>query len=221
MLSGSYFKELKLFVKKADKNKVISISNPCTVNIPLDTDITQKKNELLYVGRINTSQKRVDLLLEIWRKLYPSFPNWKLNIVGDGEELSSLKDLSKKMNLKSIKFLGHKDPIPYYKTAKILCMTSSFEGFPLVLAEAHNFSVIPILFNSFPSTIDIIKDGENGFLIEAFDTTAYITQLSELMSNYSKLSPSFIISCAINAEKFSLEKIGSKWLNLFKELKNI
>ncbi|WP_238299988.1 glycosyltransferase [Polaribacter irgensii] len=219
LLSDNYFKELKFFVKKADKNKVISIANPCTIQSPLDTELAYKENELLYVGRINTSQKRVDLLLDIWDKTHKSFPNWRLTIVGDGEELISLKHLSKKMNLERIHFLGHKDPTPYYTTAKILCMTSSFEGLPLVLAEAHNFNVIPILFDSFPSATDIIKEGKNGFLIKPFDLDAYAVQLGKLMTDYNNLSPSLNEQCAISAKKFSLDRIGNKWLNLFEDLK--
>lgn len=218
LLSNSYFKELALFVKHATKEKVISIHNPCTVNKPLNTSITSKKNELLYVGRVNTSQKRVDLLLKVWQKTHLTFPDWNLNVVGDGDELEALKSFAKKMNLKRITFLGHKDPVPYYETAKILCMTSSFEGFPLVLAEAHNFNVVPILFNSFPSAADIIKDNKNGFLIRPFDVDAYVSKLSELMFNYNKLSTSLYKECQVSATKFSLEKIGEKWLNLFNEL---
>lgn len=218
LLSNSYFKELILFVNYATKDKVISILNPCTVNIPLDVDITSKKNELLYVGRINTSQKRVDLLLQVWQKIHVTFPDWKLNIVGDGEELEELEGLSKKMKLKRITFLGRKNPVPYYKTAKILCMTSSFEGFPLVLAEAHSFNVVPVLFNSFPSATDIIRDGENGFLIKPFAIEAYVTKLGELMSNYNKLSASLYKECEISVIKFSVEKIGERWFNLFDEL---
>ena len=220
LLSNSYFKELILFVNNATKDKVISIHNPCTVNKPLNLKLVPKKNELLYVGRINTSQKRVDLLLQVWQKIHVTFPDWKLNIVGDGEELEELKGLSKRLKLKRITFLGHKNPVPYYKTAKVLCMTSSYEGFPLVLAEAHNFNVVPVLFNSFPSATDIIRDGENGFLIKPFEIEAYVIKLGELMSNYNKLSTSLYKECEISATKFSIEKIGERWFNLFDELLN-
>ena len=220
LLSNSYFKEFILFVNNATKDKVISIHNPCTVNKPIEADITSKKNELLYVGRINNSQKRVDLLLQVWQKIQGTFPDWKLNIVGDGEELEELEGLSKRLKLKRITFLGHKNPVSYYQTAKILCMTSSFEGFPLVLAEAHNFNVVPVLFNSFPSATDIISDGENGFLIKPFDIDAYVVKLSKLMANYNQLSTSLYKEFQVSATKFSLEKIGEKWLDLFDELTN-
>ena len=57
-----------------------------------DSYPTIKKNELLFVGRVNITQKRVDILLEIWHKIFLNFPDWELNIVGDGEDLNYLKN---------------------------------------------------------------------------------------------------------------------------------
>lgn len=217
LLSNSYFSQLQLFVKEASNDKVISIHNPCTINE--NCSIEQKKNELLYVGRVNISQKRVDLLLKIWQKIFLSFPDWKLNIVGDGEDLNSLKEQAKKMELERVFFLGYKNPIAYYQTAKIFCMTSSYEGFPLVLAEAQNFNVIPVLFNSFPSTIDIIDDTKNGVLIEPFNIDLYAKCLYDLMTNYNRDIVNYSKNCKKSIAKFSIEIIGGKWLALFNKLK--
>jgi glycosyltransferase involved in cell wall biosynthesis len=99
-------------------------------------------------------------------------------------------------------------------------MTSSFEGFPLVLAEAQNFNVIPILFNSFPSAEDIIVNYKNGILIEPFNTDLYVNNLKKLMTNYDENIESFKSEFQLNKNKFSIHTIGSQWLNLFKELLN-
>ena len=95
--------------------------------------------------------------------------------------------MSKDLGLKKVHFYGNKNPIEYYKRAKILCMTSAYEGFPLVLAEAQTFGTIPIAFNSFASITDIIKDGDNGLLIEPFNISKYASILSELMENEEKI----------------------------------
>jgi glycosyltransferase involved in cell wall biosynthesis len=215
LLSDSYFAQFKLFVKNAISEKVISIYNPC--GFKNNFVKVEKKNELLFVGRVNITQKRVDILLEIWRKIFLNFPDWKLNIVGDGEDLNYLKNKAIKMKLERVFFLGYKDPINYYKSAKIFCMTSGFEGFPLVLAEAQNFNVIPILFNSFPSAKDIINN-KNGILIEPFNIDLYVNNLKNLMINYDTNIKSFKSEFQLNKNKFSIHTIGSQWLSLFNEL---
>lgn len=217
LLSDSYFYQFKLFVKEAEKEKVLSINNPCSFrNNYKEVD---KKNELLFVGRVNITQKRVDILLDIWHKIFLNFPDWKLNIVGDGEDLNYLKNKAVKLKLERVFFHGYTDPINLYQSAKIFCMTSSFEGFPLVLAEAQNFNLIPILFNSFPSAKDIINT-KNGVLIEPYNIDLYVNNLKKLMTNYDENIKRFKPEFQLNKNKFSIQKIGSQWLNLFHELMN-
>ena len=212
LLSESFYPELKTFVPNCDFNKITSIINPCTLKV--DKSPNPKINELLYVGRINTRQKRVDLLLDIWSKIFKKFPDWQLSILGDGDERVKLENNSKKMGLKRIKFYGLQDPVLFYERARILCMTSAYEGLPLVLAEAQKFGTIPIAFNSFASIQDVITDGENGLLIEPFNIEKYVARLSELLVNKEKMN--FMTqNCRNSGKKFSIESIGEKWTNLF------
>lgn len=58
-----------------------------------------------------------------------------------------LRKQIKKQNIKQVTLCGYtSDPQEVYKDASILCLTSSFEGWGLVLAEAHNNGVVPIAF---------------------------------------------------------------------------
>lgn len=218
LLSKNYFPQFKLFVKNASEEKVLSIYNPCSFNKNMFD--TKKENELLFVGRINVTQKRVDILLKIWEELFERFPDWKLNIVGSGPDLDCLKKRVNKMKLDRVYFLGHQNPEPYYKRAKILCMTSSYEGLPLVLSEAQNFNVIPILFNSFPSANDIIKNNVNGILIKPFDIKSYVQNIENLILNYGEKSDEFISELQNNVNRFSINTIGNQWLSLFRKILN-
>lgn len=215
LLSESFYPELKNFTPNCNKNKITSIANPCTLEAP--DSLPEKENELLFVGRVNTSQKRVDLLLEIWENLMRKFPDWRLSIVGDGVEREQLEKCSKKKKLERIYFYGLQNPVPFYCRAKILCMTSAYEGFPLVLVEAQMFGTVPIAFESFASVKDIIIDNENGLLIKSFDTENYISRLSELMINPQRMIL-MAQNCQKSVVKYSNESIGEKWMNLFKSL---
>jgi len=215
LLSKGFFKELKSFVPNFVSDKICAIPNPYTLVAPIS--IPEKINEILYVGRINTSQKKVDLLLKIWEEIYKKHPDWSLSIVGDGEERYDLEKQATKLGLERIKFYGLQNPIPFYSRAKILMMTSAYEGFPLVLAEAQIFGTIPFAFDSFASVRDIITNEENGFLIEPFNVQQYVKCISELMKNEEKMKI-MALNCQKTADKFSIEEVGEVWIELFHKL---
>lgn len=212
LLSSTFYSELIIFVPKCDSTKITSIANPCTLK-PTGSTIN-KQNEILFVGRLNTTQKRVDLLLEIWSKLYKNFPDWNLSILGEGEERLKLENDSINLGLKRIKFYGIQNPIPFYERAKILCMTSSYEGLPLVLAEAQSFGTIPVAFKSFASVQDVINDGKNGLLIEPFKIEKYVARISELMGNNVEINL-MADNCRKSANNFAIESVGKTWIDLF------
>jgi len=212
VLESEKFKEELSFLlgkQKAPEN-VIGIPN----FIIQDTiDLKKKEKEILFVGRINTSQKRVDLLLTIWSNLHNEFPDWKLKIVGGGDELESIIELSKQMGLKNIFFYGYCDAKKFYETASIICLTSSYEGFGLTLVEAMQYGVVPFSFNSYLSVTDIIDHNINGIIIKPFDTNEYANKLSWLMLNRNELNK-FSIAAKDKSKRFDLSIVGINWLKI-------
>lgn len=213
--SNQYKSEIKFFTGNQKIDNVLGIYNPILFNT--SNNKYNKSKELLYVGRINTSQKRVDLLITIWSKLFEKYPDWKLNIVGGGEELEKIKEQSKKLRLLNITFWGFQEPQSFYERASIFCMTSSFEGLPMTLLEAMQNGVVPIAFDSFLSVRDIINDNKNGFLVEPFHIDKYVLKLDQLMSDTN-----LRLNCSISAKEkskiFDLSIIGEEWVKLFKNL---
>lgn len=214
--SNKFKQELMFFMSGNTMTNVTAISNFVLFDEIININ---KKKEILFVGRINTSQKRVDLLLEIWNLLHEKFPDWSLKIVGGGDELDSMKKLGYNLKLKNIFFYGYKEAKPFYETASIICLTSSYEGFGIALIEAMQHGAIPFAFNSYLSVTDIIEDNKNGRLIEPFDINKYACALSKLMSSQKKLD-SFSKFAIESSKKFDLSIIGEQWITLFKELNN-
>ena len=214
LLSDTYKEELKYFMDEQPLDNVVSIHNPASFDKIVKV---KKRKEILYVGRINTSQKRIDLLLQIWSQLEAKYPEWSLKVVGDGDELESIQELKSKLDLKKVYFYGHRDPKPFYQTAMIFCMTSSFEGLPMTLIEAMQYGVIPVAFNSFLSITDIIDDKINGCIITPFKIDEYVKTLSELMSSSDYLE-NYSTMAEESVKKFELGIIGEQWLNIFKDL---
>lgn len=215
LLSNNFKEELSYFLgDNNNTDKIIAIPNPCSFTLDTNYTIPKKEKILLFVGRIDFMGKRVDLLIGIWNRIYSDFPEWKMVIVGDGPDLAKAKEIANNLGTQRIYFEGRQNPEPFYEKASIFCMTSSFEGFGLVLVEAQTYGVVPVAFNSFASVTDIIQNGETGFLVDPFDEKKYVEVLSDLMSNNDKLC-SISRNCVDSAMKFTIEKIGNQWLELF------
>lgn len=179
----------------------------------------KKENRILFVGRLQNAQKRVDLLLKSWAMLEPVFPEWSLDIIGDGIDRAVLERLSKHLKLKRVCFHGHQNPVDFYKRSKIFTLTSECEGFGMVLVESATFGCVPVAFDSYAAVRDIIDDGVNGCLVPPFDVKKYSEVLALLIRNEDLLSRLSANAFGIS-EKFSVERVGAQWLALFDELLN-
>lgn len=213
LLSEKFFKSFKKISGITKTSKLFAISNPSTVNTQ-QANLTEKENIVLFVGRL-VFQKRLDRLFRIWKRIKDT-KDWKLIILGDGPDKVFYETLCKKWNVKNIEFAGQCDPHPFYHKAKILCMTSSFEGSPCVLQEAIQNGIVPIVFNSFESATDIIDNKRNGFLIKPFSIKEYSRTLEQLISkyNYEICSDNNIL------EPAEEDKIYLQWESLFKCVTN-
>ena len=197
------------------RRKIVAIPNFTTV--PRQDCAAEKEKVLLFVGRLENGQKRVDLLLKIWAKLEKAFPQWRLEIVGDGPSRGGLEALAGTLGLQRVTFEGFQKPEKYYRRAPIFCMTSAFEGFGMVLIEAAAFGCVPVAFESFAAVRDIISDGENGALVPPFDLDKYAETLAALMSD-DALRERLAANTAQICEKFAPAKIVDRWEALFAEV---
>ena len=205
------------FPAKLMPKKVIAISNFLSRDL-IETGIEweQKKKEVLYMGRLDNKQKRIDLLLQAWARIENDVSSWLLNICGGGKDEYILKQLKEDLGLKNVFFRGFVNPEEYYKQASIFCMTSAMEGLPMVIEEAAAFGCAPMAFAAFESIADLIADGENGRLIKPFDVDAYAKSLKELIENEG-----FRMRLAKNAKRdvrrFDPDRIMNQWEELFEE----
>ena len=173
LLSLKFLPDLRQIYSK-DLSRVIAIPNPNTYPAQENTDFLKKK-QILYVGRIEWRQKRVGRLIDIWKRIYKKFPDWELVIVGDGPIRQTLEQ--KALKMERVVFTGWQDPEPFYRDASILCLTSDFEGWGMVLTEAMTFGAVPVAFNSYAAITDIIDDGKNGLLVPPFSHKEFAGKL--------------------------------------------
>jgi glycosyltransferase involved in cell wall biosynthesis len=218
MLSERFKPELFFLapsLKKLDA-KIFGIGNPFQ-KPKLDIATLDKENIVLFVGRLNVPQKRVDLLLQIWKKLHGEIPDWKFWVLGDGEEKKKMEKFCQKHELDRVTFFGKVNPDDYYKRAKIFHMTSAYEGFGNVLVEAQSFGCVPVVFNSYAAAQDIVIHNDNGILVTPFNIDKYVEETKDLMMNCTKLSQ-LAFNGYEHITKFSFEESYKKWDHVFKTI---
>ena len=220
VLSPSFVDLFKKFTGIENPNKLVVQTNPITIDNE-SWSFSQKQKEVIYVGRLDFVQKRVYRVIDTWNYLEQFFPDWKLTIVGDGDDRQNLENQVKNLKLKNVIFTGFQDPIKYYKRASILLLTSDFKGFPLVLPECMNFGVIPVVYNSYSAVGDIIDNGKNGIIIP-YNKKGYQAEVSAKMlasiMNDSVKQKEMALSAIEKSRKFSIEKICGEWESIFEKL---
>ncbi len=216
LLSDQFIPAFKSLCNSKDYNKLITIPNPFISDGGVSLD--KKEKILLYVGRLDQEHKGVDRLIKIWKSVSPKFPDWQLLFVGDGPSRNDLEAYVHQHNIQRVILKGFTDPTDYYKSAAILCMTSNYEGLPMVLLEAIQYKCIPIAYRSFESLDDIIKNAENGYSIKPFSVKDYKFRLTTLMKDEQLQQK--LRETEYNSNMFSLKSITKKWMSTFTELLN-
>ena len=197
-----------------DKVTVIPNSEHNRANVSLN-----KQKNVLYVGRLSYLDKRLDRLIDAWSIIYKQVSDWNLIIVGDGDMRQELENQVKENHINNIHFVGATHNVQhYYDDASILCLTSTFEGWPLCLTEAQANGVVPIAFDCSAGVHHILApSGTNGFLIPCFDIQKYADTLLHLMNDESLLAE-MQQQVLTKSKEYASEIVGEKWKNLFDKL---
>lgn len=211
-------KSLKEFYDgKTGNCKCVYIPNSISY-MPKNKSKLYGKN-LISVGRLEIEKGYSDLI-DVFSLVHKVYPDWKLNIMGDGSLKEELQRKINKLNLTdSIILHGFRDSKYIEKEllkSSIYLMSSTTESFGLVLIEASSFGLPCIAFTSASGACEIIKDNWDGYLIEDRDKEKMAKRIINLIKN-----PERRIIMGDNAYKKSInyisDNIKDNWIKLFEE----
>lgn len=177
---------------------------------------TQKSNKIVIIGRLH-SQKNHKLAIDAFKIFLQNHPTYKLSIYGEGPLKNEIQSYIENQALSdSIIMEGAKpDIIPYILDAKAFLMTSKFEGMPNALVEAMCLG-IPCISTPVSGAIDLIKNEENGILVN-WNPTDIASVLNKLVDDETKC-----YNLGNNASKLydmlRIERISKQWINYFNSL---
>lgn len=198
-----------------DIKNINYIYNPSIVQ---KKEITKLENKIVTaVGRLNL-QKGFDILLHVWKIIEEKRQDWKLQIIGDGEEKENLLEQIKELNLKNVEMLGFQNNIEdFYINSSIYVLTSRFEGFPMVLLEAQKKGLPIVSFDCDTGPSEIVVHNRNGYLIENGNIEECANKLLKLMNDKEVLKY-FSKNAVEDSKRFDLKQIVDKWENILDTL---
>lgn len=161
---------------------VSTIPNPVTLYPDVIDDIPKDPGRIIYVGRFN-HEKRIDRLITAFSIIAGKYPEWHVDIFGDGNEKQTLLN-----QIKEMKFEGRviiHDPtkaiFDEYKKSEMLVLCSEHEASPLVLVEAMACAVPCISFDCPNGPREIIQDNKTGLLAREGDVEDLSTKMEWLI----------------------------------------
>lgn len=179
---------------------------------PIEINRIRNKNQIftmLAVGRLDKI-KGFDILIKECSKLEFDF---KLEIVGDGEERENLEEMIASLNLNDkIQLIGFQTDIPQrMNDADVVVMSSHSEGFPIAMAESI-FYARAFISTRVGGCNDVLpKD----YLINNFDIAL---KLKDVHMNLKSYQDNFEIFSKINKHRFMLSTIANEYIEYYKEV---
>lgn len=209
LLSEKYKNDFKFLKMDIPLEKIIAIPNPNPFP-KQKLDLKNKKNIILFSGRLSP-QKNPMALLKAWRSIYKQLPTWELWFVGDGDLFNDMNNYILKNKLERVTLHGRRtNMIDWYLQAKIVCLPSYYEGFPMSLIEGMQCACVPVVFNSYAAVADIIDNGINGIWVTPFK----INKLSEslyMLANDNALFEQYAKAAYEKTSQYDISVIADKW----------
>ena len=170
---------------------------------------------VIFVGRFDY-QKRAEMAVELWQRVGPRHPGWQLHVYGDGERQEAVAEVARGVEGVTL----HKPTASIFEAycdSAFLILTSLYEPFGLVMAEAMSCGLPVVAFDCPYGPRTIVEDGRNGFLVEEGDMQGFADKMSRLMDDEALCRR---MGCAAvgSVRRFSADEVMPQWLTLFREL---
>lgn len=166
----------------------------------------------IHVARFHPCKNQL-LLVNAFNELIHSAENVALVVIGanyDSPEGKRLQEISNNR----IHFLGTKTNVyDYLACADAFCLSSDYEGMPMSLIEAM-LSGLPMISTPVCGALDVITNGENGFVSRSHSLEDYKNAIKSFLNKYEEVS-SF---AKLNKDKchYTISNCAKEYVEWFK-----
>lgn len=193
--------------------KSVVIPNAITIRKCLRKPLSERRNQIAFVGRFFCIQKRQDLMVKVFANLARRYPDLTLVFYGDGEDMDVIKKLVADEKLSNrVQFAGSVFPIEsYLKNSRLYVLTSDYEGIPNSLIEAMCVGLPCVATDCTPGGAKLlINDGKNGLLVPRGNVKAITEACMRILDN-PEMAEGIGKEAQKICEQYSPEVIYPKW----------
>ncbi len=182
----------------------------------------KKEFRILLASRLSR-RKGFNYAIDAFVELFDMYPHIRMQIAGgEGNAMEELKAQVKKYRLDGrVVFSGlyTKEESPkIYNSADVFVMPSLNEGMSNNLLEALA-SGLPVLMTPTGGAEELVRDGENGYLIKMQDKNSIVEKLKILIEN-PELCDAFGHASRLIAETMSWKNVANEYAQLYKKVEN-
>ncbi len=189
---------------------------PNFISIPeVTSNLTNKR--AIAVGRLSF-QKGYDRMIKAWSIVNQYYPDWKLDIFGNGDDINNTENIITELGLSNnVRIYPPTTDIGNeYKESSLFLLTSRYEGLPMVLLEAMSYGLAIVTYDCKCGPKDIITE-ENGVLVKEGNISSFANSIIGLIENNDKMK-SIAKQAREDAYNYTKDVVMNKWTDLFNEL---
>ena len=209
----------KYYAKELMKSKCKVVYIPNVIDGIPEKLAPLEEKRLISVGRLSPEKGFIDLL-RMFNILHKDYPDWRLEIIGDGVEKERLAKYIKDHELDEVVTLhGFRDKEYIDKLlhkSSIYLLTSYTESFGIVLIEAMSHGVPCIAFNSAEGARELIQSGKNGYLIKNRSYSAFLKKVEDLIKKKEERKRIGRVSRK-GVKQYTCEVVKEQWLDLIEK----
>jgi len=172
--------------------------------------------DLVAVSRLS-GVKRLELLIKAVHELRESGLDTTAAIVGDGPLMADLRRQAEDLGIAdAIVFVGWSDDVvSWLRRARVYTLTSESEGLSQSMIQAM-LCGLPAVVSDVGDLKDVVRNGENGYLIGALDSALFAEAYRRLLTDATLLS-TFGQQARSSALQLNVENTAKKWNELLRE----
>lgn len=174
-----------------DGNRYYPVSRGEQIVIRKEFGFSENQKLILCVGEL-LPNKNQQMAIRAMKGIVREYPDVQLLLAGNGPEKENLGKLIRDLGLqKNVKMLGYVTNLQeYQKMADVSVSCSKREGLPLNIVEAM-LSGTPVVASENRGHRELLRDGENGYLVAVNDEKQLTEKILRLLKNgeqYRKVS---------------------------------
>lgn len=199
-------------------SNVSVIPDPLSFSRKKCSSLTRKR--VISIGRY-AYQKGVDLLLQAWAIIEKDYPDWELVYFGQGDKTPYVQQMNE-LGIDTCRCLLNdktSDVMKELQDSSLFVLSSRFEGFGMVLAEAMACGLPVISFDCKSGPSEIISEGEDGYLAPPENVDILAERMSYMIAN-PELRTRLGRNAFQNSLRYDIDGISKQWVQLFNKLMN-